>query len=179
MACLAAAAYAQAQGDKETFEKSILRSVLGDGEDSFLTFTSENDLYCGGTDKNYTNGARVTWFDLGAEPPLLAGLLDSIVPAFRVNDTTSTYYSLGQNIFLDGNTFRDSPSVDKEYFVADASAGAAMTFGPTRISYTLNWRSREFEGQDDPSIFGAVAVGFRLWEAAGQCRMNRESASSP
>lgn len=342
LACLATAS-ASAQDldddleDKDTFEKRIPRSILGDGEDSFLTITSENDLYGGGTDKNYTNGARATWFDLGAEPPFLAEALASIVPSFRVNDTTSTYYSLGhnlytpeeitapipdpadrpyaaflygsagfasvtddhiddieftlgvvgpaalgeqiqkfvheqidspdpagwdfqlenepgfilswqrswpeayaatpgpfhfratphvgttlgnvytyanvgltlqltaeadrwqaqplrvrpsipgngffappddtwswslfagvegravgQNIFLDGNTFEDSPSVDKEYFVADASAGAAMTLGPTRISYTLNWRTREFEGQDDPSIFGAVAIGFRF-----------------
>ncbi|NNG02589.1 MAG: lipid A deacylase LpxR family protein [Inquilinus sp.] len=336
VACLAASP-GYAQDDKDTFEKRIPRSILGDGDDSFLTFTSENDLYGGGTDKNYTNGARVTWFDLGAEPPRLAEWLDRIVPSFRINETTSVYYSLGQNlytpeditaavpdpndrpyaaflygsagltsvtddhidtieftlgvvgpwalgeptqkavhewigspdpagwdnqlenepgiilsfqrswpeayaaspdplyfraiphagatlgnvytyanvgltlqltpaadrwqaqplrvrpsipgsgffappsdtwswalfagvegravgrnIFLDGNTFEDSPSVDKRPFVADASAGLAFTLGTTRLSYTVNWRSREFDGQDEPSIFGAVGLGFRF-----------------
>ena len=323
--------------DKLTFEKSIPRAAFGNGDRRFLTFVSENDLYGGGTDKNYTNGARVTYFEFGAEPPVLAEWLDWLVPSFRVNETTSVYYSLGHNlytpedieapvpdpadrpyaaflygsagfvsvtddhiddleltlgvvgplalgeqiqrnvheaidspdpagwdfqlenepgiilswqrswpeayaampgpllfratphvgatlgniytyanvgltlqllpeadrwqaqplrvrpsipgsgvfapprggwswsvfagvegravghnIFLDGNTFEDGPSVDKRPLVADASAGIAFTLGWTRLSYTLNWRSKEFEGQQDESIFGAVALGFRF-----------------
>lgn len=70
--------------------------------------------------------------------------------------------AIGRNIFLDGNSFEDSPSVDKKYGVADASAGVSLTYGRTQISYTLNWRSREFEGQDDPSIFGAISIGRRF-----------------
>ncbi|NNG03238.1 MAG: DUF2219 family protein, partial [Inquilinus sp.] len=38
----------------------------------------------------------------------------------------------------------------------------AFTLGTTRLSYTVNWRSREFDGQDEPSIFGAVGLGFRF-----------------
>ena len=326
-----------AQDEKPTFEKSIPSEVLLDENNTFLTFTIENDMFGGGTDKNYTSGARLTWFDLGAEPPFLAEVLDSLVPSFRVNDTTSVYYSVGQNlytpedirapspdpldrpyaaflygsagftsitdnhiddleltlgvvgplafgeqtqkqvhewvgspepqgwdfqlenepglilswqrswpeafaatpgplhmrvtphvgttlgnvytyanvgltlqllpdadrwqtqplrvrpaipgsgffappsnawawsvfagvegravgrnIFLDGNSFRDSRSVDRRYFVADASAGLSLTYGAARISYTFNWRSREFDRQDDPSIFGAIAVGYRF-----------------
>ena len=70
--------------------------------------------------------------------------------------------AVGRNIFLDGNSFRDSRSVDRRYFVADASAGLSLTYGAARISYTFNWRSREFDRQDDPSIFGAIAVGYRF-----------------
>jgi hypothetical protein len=70
--------------------------------------------------------------------------------------------AIGRNIFLDGNSFENSPSVDKEYFVADANAGVSTTYGRTQISYTLNWRSREFEGQDDPSIFGVISIGRRF-----------------
>lgn len=70
--------------------------------------------------------------------------------------------AIARNIFLDGNTFEDSPSVDKKNFVTDLSAGVSTTYGKTQISYTLNWRSKEFDGQDDPSIFGAISIGYKF-----------------
>mgnify|MGYP005841661541 CR=1 FL=1 len=70
--------------------------------------------------------------------------------------------ALARNIFLDGNTFEDSPSVNKKHFVADISGGLSLTYGRMRASYTLNWRSREFHGQDDGSLFGAISVGWRF-----------------
>lgn len=70
--------------------------------------------------------------------------------------------AIGRNIFLDGNTFRDSPSVDKKYFVGDANIGVAFTYGRTQLTYTLNWRSEEFHGQDKPDLFGAVGLGYRF-----------------
>jgi lipid A 3-O-deacylase len=63
-----------------------------------------------------------------------------------------------RDIFLDGNTFRDSASVDKKYLVADANAGLALTYGATRVAYTLVYRTREFDGQDDPSVFGSLSL---------------------
>ena len=70
--------------------------------------------------------------------------------------------AVARNICLDGNTFRDSPSVDKELLVADLSAGVVMTFGDTRISYVQVLRTKEFEGQEGPSLFGAFSVGYRF-----------------
>lgn len=72
------------------------------------------------------------------------------------------FRAVGQNIFLDGNTFEDSHSVDKEHLVADLSAGVALTYGRTQIAYTLNWRSKEFKTQDDPSLFGSISIGYRF-----------------
>lgn len=69
---------------------------------------------------------------------------------------------VGRDIFLDGNTFRDSASIDKKYFVADANAGLALTYGRTRIAYTLVYRTKEFEGQEDPSVFGSVSLTRRF-----------------
>jgi lipid A 3-O-deacylase len=63
-----------------------------------------------------------------------------------------------RNIFLDGNTFRDSASVDKKPFVGDIQAGVAFIIGPARVSYTHTWRSREFETQDDTDQFGALSL---------------------
>lgn len=70
--------------------------------------------------------------------------------------------AIARNIFLDGNTFTDSPSVDKENFVADANAGLALTYDQIRISYTAVYRTKEFEDQDDNTIFGAMSIGYRF-----------------
>jgi hypothetical protein len=70
--------------------------------------------------------------------------------------------AVARNIFLDGNTFTDSHSVDKNPLVGDANAGLALTYGQFRISYTAVYRTREFEDQDDPEIFGAISAGYRF-----------------
>lgn len=70
--------------------------------------------------------------------------------------------AIAQNIFLDGNTFRDSHSVDKRYFVADISAGASLIYDHVRVSYVSVYRTREFKGQDEPSVFGGISVGFNF-----------------
>ena len=70
--------------------------------------------------------------------------------------------AVARDIFLDGNTFRDSESIDKKNFVADANAGVALTYGNTRISYTLVYRTKEFDGQEDPSIFGSLSLTQRF-----------------
>jgi lipid A 3-O-deacylase len=70
--------------------------------------------------------------------------------------------AVARNIFLDGNTFSDSHSVDKNYFVMDANAGVAFTYGKYRVSYTFVYRTKEFKGQDDPSLFGALSFGYQF-----------------
>lgn len=69
---------------------------------------------------------------------------------------------VGRNIFLDGNTFSDSHSVDKNYLVGDASAGVSFAYDDYRLSYTLNARSREFKNQDEESIFGSITLTKRF-----------------
>jgi hypothetical protein len=70
--------------------------------------------------------------------------------------------AVAHNIFLDGNTFAKSYSVEKKPFVADATAGVAMTYNKARISYTLVYRTKEFVLQDSPEIFGAVSLSVRF-----------------
>ncbi len=70
--------------------------------------------------------------------------------------------AVARNIFLDGNTFSNSHSVDKKVFVADANAGLALTYDRYRMSYTMVYRTKEFEGQDDPGVFGALSFGVRF-----------------
>ncbi len=73
-----------------------------------------------------------------------------------------TGYVVGQNIFLDGNTWQDSPSVDKKTFVYDTSLGFDTIYKNTRLSYTLTHRSKEFDTQSDESVFGSLSITRRF-----------------
>jgi lipid A 3-O-deacylase len=70
--------------------------------------------------------------------------------------------ALARNIFLDGNTFRDSASVDKNHFVFDSNAGLALTYDKYRISYTIVHRTKEFTEQDEAQVFGVITLGHRF-----------------
>ena len=70
--------------------------------------------------------------------------------------------AVGRNIFLDGNTFQDSLSVDKKPVVADLKVGAVAVFWDTRVSLTNVYRTKEFYGQKKVDQFGSLAVTFSL-----------------
>jgi len=65
-----------------------------------------------------------------------------------------------RDIFLDGNTFKESHSVEKEYFVADMMVGIAVYYKRLKVSYAYTLRSREFEGQGDRHTFGSFSISF-------------------
>jgi hypothetical protein len=69
---------------------------------------------------------------------------------------------VGRNLFLDGNTFRDSRSVDTEPLVGEFSVGAAYAWDNTAVSYSHVFRSPEFETQDEWGVFGSVNLRFRF-----------------
>ncbi len=66
--------------------------------------------------------------------------------------------AVAYNIFLDGNTFRNSHSVDKKYLVGEFQTGIVATLGDVRMGFTQIFRSKEFDGQDAPDVYGAVTV---------------------
>ncbi len=70
--------------------------------------------------------------------------------------------AVARNIFLDGNTFKDSPSVDKYPFVGGLQAGLAIIVADTRIAYTQVLRSKEFTNQPHAEQFGALTVSRRF-----------------
>lgn len=70
--------------------------------------------------------------------------------------------AVARNIFLDGNTFRDSHSVDKYPLVADLSAGFAVNWKNTKLSYAYIYRTREYRGQDEGQIFGSITLSFNF-----------------
>lgn len=69
--------------------------------------------------------------------------------------------AVARNIFLDGNSFRDSPRIDKKYFVGDATVGAAITWDDYRLSYNMTYRTEEYHGQDENTLFGGISIGYR------------------
>jgi len=70
--------------------------------------------------------------------------------------------AVAQNIFLDGNTFTDSHSVDKKPLVLDLQYGAAYQRNNMRFSYSHVIRSKEFDDQEENASFGSLNFSFFL-----------------
>ena len=68
--------------------------------------------------------------------------------------------AVAHNIFLDGNTFEDSHSVDKKYFVYDVAAGFSFTYHRLKFSYAQVYRSKEFKTQQDGQQFGSMSISY-------------------
>ena len=68
-------------------------------EDVFSTLTIENDMFSSGRDENYTSGVRATWYNIGGSSENLQTFIETFVPSYKFNETTSTYYTVGQNIY--------------------------------------------------------------------------------
>jgi lipid A 3-O-deacylase len=64
--------------------------------------------------------------------------------------------AVARNIFLDGNTFESSSSIDKKPLVGDLQVGAALIVGKYRLSYTQIFRTKEYYGQGATDSFGSI-----------------------
>ncbi len=70
--------------------------------------------------------------------------------------------AVAHTIFLDGNTFRKSLSVNKRHLVADVQTGIALQFRDVQITYTYVWRTREFKTQTKRHEFGSVSISTKF-----------------
>jgi len=70
--------------------------------------------------------------------------------------------AVAHNIFLDGNTFSDSRSVDKEPFVGDLQFGFVLDWSDIRLSYTHVLRTKEFQTQESTDNFGAFSMSVKF-----------------
>ncbi len=68
--------------------------------------------------------------------------------------------AVARDITLDGNTWRDSASIDKKHFVSDLTAGLAVGTTHWQFTYAQAVRTREFEGQKKNSVFGSVSISY-------------------
>ncbi|WP_027859207.1 lipid A deacylase LpxR family protein [Marinobacterium jannaschii] len=65
-----------------------------------------------------------------------------------------------QDIFLDGNTFEDSHSIDKEYLVGEISIGVAAIYEGWKVSFARVHRSKEFKNQREGHNFGSISISY-------------------
>ncbi len=67
---------------------------------------------------------------------------------------------VGRDVFLNGNTFRDSHSVDHKPFVADLVAGLTIGYRGLKLSLANVLRTREFRGQVRDHRFGSLTLSY-------------------
>lgn len=69
-------------------------------------------------------------------------------------------HAVVRNIFLDGNTFRDSHRVDKYPFVGDIVLGFVVYRKRFKFSYAYVYRTKQFRTQAKAQIFGAINISY-------------------
>ncbi len=70
--------------------------------------------------------------------------------------------AVAQNIFLDGNTFRDSLSVDKKTVVGEIEVGFSLRARRVSFGYNHVLRTKEYNGEPDAQDFGALTLSLSL-----------------
>jgi hypothetical protein len=70
--------------------------------------------------------------------------------------------AVARDIFLDGNTWSDSRSVDKETLVGEASAGFAVFTPVGRVTFSYAARTREFQTQRESAQFGSISLSVQF-----------------
>lgn len=112
----------------------------------------------------YGNNLPHDFGPAGFQPALAGSAL------FTPQDGTGWYLfaaidgrAVARNIFLDGNTFRDSRSVEKKPLVGGLQFGFAVICGRVRLGYTHVLQTHEFESQKGGiSAFGALSLSVLL-----------------
>ena len=61
-------------------------------------------------------------------------------------------------VFLDGNTFRRSPSVEKRPFVAEVKYGAVLVLNRFELALTYVFRTPQFVGQTRDDAYGSIML---------------------
>ena len=69
---------------------------------------------------------------------------------------------VAHDIFLDGNTWRESRHVDKENLVGEATAGFALFTPIGRLTLSYAARTREFTTQRESAQFGSISLSMQF-----------------
>lgn len=69
-----------------------------------------------------------------------------------------TGYAVAQDVFLDGNNFRDSHSVDKHELIGEVRVGIAFTTRHVEFTATHVRRTHEFETQNESTGYTSLAL---------------------
>ena len=66
--------------------------------------------------------------------------------------------AVAHDIFLDGNTWENSPSVEKKNLVRDLSVGFAFNFDYFKLTYRHLFRTKQFDNQKQGQIIGSLTL---------------------
>ncbi len=66
--------------------------------------------------------------------------------------------AVARNIFLDGNTWKESHSVERKRLVADMAAGLSILYKHLKLSYAHVYRTKEFDGQNKAQSYGSITL---------------------
>lgn len=106
--------------------------------------------------------------DFGSDPLRPAG--ENTAPVLRLpsGDWDGHFFAsvdvraVAWNVSLDGNTWKDSHSVDKRPLVADLGVGASLSVRAWKVAVAHYWRTREFRGQEASPMFGSITASRRF-----------------
>ena len=86
--------------DPNKIRKEAEKSIESNPYENYLSFSYENDRIGSGEDRFYTSGVRMTYFNTNVDLPEVFEDVADKVPGFDINDTTATYFTLGQNLYV-------------------------------------------------------------------------------
>jgi lipid A 3-O-deacylase len=112
-----------------TVQRETAKAIIDSPYENYLSLSYENDLIGDGTDRYYTSGVRLTYYNVNAEVPAFIDNFAEKVPGFDINATTSTFYTLGQNLYTPSDITQRIPDEDDRPYAAwlYGSIGLATT----------------------------------------------------
>ena len=97
--------------------------------------------------------------------PSLSGS-DFFIPTKKFSGylfSTFEIHAVARDIFLDGNTFKESHSVEKRNIVKNLQLGGTLIYNEMRFSYTHVIVTQQFKGQkDNHTQFGGITFSYRF-----------------
>lgn len=99
-------------------------------------------------------------------PPSLLGHADHTAPKPEGDWSVYVYATGGadavaRNIFLDGNTFSDSRSTDREDLVARFTLGLFARWKLAYLGWSQTWETKTFDAEPNGQTFGSIVLGCR------------------
>lgn len=67
---------------------------------------------------------------------------------------------VARNLFLDGNTFRDGPRVDRLPLVGEMEVGAGVRAGGVAVAFRVVTRGREYDSEPDAHRYSTISVTY-------------------
>jgi hypothetical protein len=122
----------------------------------------ENSLRAGG---DFFIGSALEGRSWGSDLSTGAVMAGASMPRQGFNWTVFFGGDVGyvaSDAFLDGGFAVDGPSVERRDVVGRARAGMLLEYDNVGLGFSLNWLGREFRGQSDGQMVGAIQLKYRL-----------------